>query len=186
MNIDEFKKLYNELYEDDVIIEGKEKTAIASLDDVKNAKINNNAIIGDKEWGKSLTYLVLDNNRLIGLLSIRYDLSDELTQLYGHIGYGVRPSERGKGYATKMLKYALLECKKLGITKVKQTDRLIEIELPEELSNEIKGDKLLYESYSITPNFKLSYRHKNIIITLYYRDLKEHFIKYIVRLLNTL
>ena len=76
--------------------------------------------------------------------------------------------------------------KKLGITKVKQTDRLIEIELPEDLSNVIKGDKLLYESYSITPNFKLSYRHKNIIITLYYRDLKEHFIKYIVRLLNTL
>lgn len=76
--------------------------------------------------------------------------------------------------------------KKLGIKKVKQTDRLIEIELPEELSKEVKGDKLLYESYSICPNFNLAYKHNCIIITLYYKNLPEHFIKYIVRLLNTL
>jgi len=41
-----------------------------------------------------------------------------LVQKYGHIGYGVRPSERQKGYATKMLEYALKECKKLGMNKV--------------------------------------------------------------------
>ena len=76
--------------------------------------------------------------------------------------------------------------KRMGITKVRQTDRLIEIELPEKLSSEIKGDKLLYESYSITRNFSLAYRHNSIIITLYYKNLPEHFIKYIVRLLNTL
>lgn len=80
--------------------------------------INNNFIIPDEEWGKSLTYLVLDDNKLIGLLSIRYDLPNKLAQLYGHIGYGVRPSERCKGYATKMLKYALEECKKRGLESV--------------------------------------------------------------------
>lgn len=80
--------------------------------------INNNSIIPDEEWGKSLTYLVLDDNKLIGLLSIRYDLPNKLAQLYGHIGYGVRPSERCKGYATKMLKYALEECKKRGLESV--------------------------------------------------------------------
>lgn len=36
----------------------------------------------------------------------------------GHIGDGIRPSERKKGYATKMIALALLECKKLGINKV--------------------------------------------------------------------
>lgn len=81
-------------------------------------KTNDNAIIGDEEWGKSLTYLVIDNNMLIGLLSIRYDLPNNLVNLYGHIGYGVRPSERRKGYALKMLKYALEECKRLGLNSV--------------------------------------------------------------------
>ena len=81
-------------------------------------KIHNNVIIGDEVWGKSYTYLVFNNNKLVGMLSIRYDLSEELVNQYGHIGYGVRPSERRKGYATKMLKYALEECKKLGLNTV--------------------------------------------------------------------
>ena len=36
----------------------------------------------------------------------------------GHIGDGVRPSERRKGIATKMISLALKECRKLGINKV--------------------------------------------------------------------
>lgn len=36
----------------------------------------------------------------------------------GHIGDGVRPSERRKGIATKMISLALEDCKKLGIHKV--------------------------------------------------------------------
>ena len=76
--------------------------------------------------------------------------------------------------------------KRLNISKVKQTDRFVEIELPKELSETIKGDKLLYESYSISKSFNLAYKHGCIIITLYYKNLPEHFIKYIVRLLNTL
>ena len=81
--------------------------------------IHNNARIGNKEWGKSLTYLVFNElDELVGLLSIRYDLSNEKAMEFGHIGYGVRPSQRRKGYATKMLEYALKECKKYGLQKV--------------------------------------------------------------------
>lgn len=36
----------------------------------------------------------------------------------GHIGDGVRPSERKKGIGTQMISLALKECKKLGIDKV--------------------------------------------------------------------
>lgn len=36
----------------------------------------------------------------------------------GHIGYGVRPSERRKGYASKMLRMALDKCKAMGIDQV--------------------------------------------------------------------
>ena len=82
-------------------------------------KIHNNVNIPDKEWGKSLTYLAFDDmDKLVGLLSVRYDLPIEKVKEFGHIGYGVRPSERRKGYATKMISLALEECKKLGMDKV--------------------------------------------------------------------
>lgn len=74
--------------------------------------------------------------------------------------------------------------KKLNITKVLQTDRMIEITLPKEISENIKGDKFLYETLSLSRSFKLAYKRGEIIITLYFKNLDEHFIRYIVRLLN--
>ena len=81
-------------------------------------KIKNNALSGNEQWGKSLLYLCFDGDRLIGLLSVRYELPEVLSEKYGDIGYGVRPSERNKGYATAMLKYALSVCKEKGMEKV--------------------------------------------------------------------
>lgn len=81
-------------------------------------KIQKNASIGDDQWGKSLLYLCFENNKLIGLLSIRYELPDNLTEIYGDIGYGVRPSERNKGFASRMLHDALAVCKEHGKEKV--------------------------------------------------------------------
>lgn len=81
-------------------------------------KINNNVTIGDEEFGKNTLYLCFDNDELIGLLSIRYDLSKEYREKYGDIGYGVRPSKRNKGYATKMLEYGLSICRQKGMKEV--------------------------------------------------------------------
>ena len=77
--------------------------------------IHNNASFGNHEWGKSLLYLCLDEGKLIGLLQIRYELPKDYSEKYGDIGYGVRPSERGKGYATAMLRYALSVCRQKGM-----------------------------------------------------------------------
>lgn len=56
------------------------------------------------------------DNKLIGLLTIRHSLSNPLLLKYsGNIGYSVRPSERRKGYATKMLETGLSVCKTLNI-----------------------------------------------------------------------
>ena len=52
---------------------------------------------------------------LIGHLIV---LNDYLLKYGGHIGDGIRPSERRKGYATQMIGLALEECKKLGIDRV--------------------------------------------------------------------
>lgn len=62
--------------------------------------------------------LDIERNRLVGAVNIRHYLNDALLFNGGHIGDGIRPSERKKGYATKMISLALDECKKLGITKV--------------------------------------------------------------------
>ena len=74
-------------------------------------KINHNSIESDDEWGRYYLYLVFDNDKLVGLLNIRFELNDSLRAKYGDIGYGVRPSERRKGYATRMLAYAINKCK---------------------------------------------------------------------------
>ena len=81
-------------------------------------KIHSNASDGDELWGKSLLYLCMNESTLIGLLSIRYSLPERLTDIYGDIGYGVRPSERNKGHASEMLRYALSVCKVQGMNQV--------------------------------------------------------------------
>ena len=57
-------------------------------------------------------------NDIVGAINIRHNLNDHLLKYGGHIGDGVRPSERRRGYATKMIRLALKECKKLGIKRV--------------------------------------------------------------------
>ncbi len=62
--------------------------------------------------------LDLDRNIFVGAINIRHYLNEGLLKDGGHIGDGIRPSERRKGYATEMIKQALPICKKLGIDKV--------------------------------------------------------------------
>lgn len=82
------------------------------------AKIHRCAEAGDEAWGRSLLYLCLDEGRLIGLLSIRYELPAELSLRLGDVGYGVRPTERRKGYASRMLAHALDVCRQRGMPRV--------------------------------------------------------------------
>jgi len=65
--------------------------------------------------------LDLDRNIFLGACNIRHYLNEGLLATGGHIGDGIRPSERRKGYATKMIELALIECKKLGINEVLMT-----------------------------------------------------------------
>lgn len=60
-------------------------------------------------WVPSSTFFVVRpaDGRLVGTVDIRHRLNDFLAAFGGHIGYGVRPSERKKGYATEILRLAL-------------------------------------------------------------------------------
>ena len=66
------------------------------------------------------TFFCLDPDRdiFVGAVNIRHYLTEELLLNGGHIGDGIRPSERRKGYATAMIGLALLEAKRLGIQRV--------------------------------------------------------------------
>ncbi len=66
------------------------------------------------------TYFALDKDRdtIVGAVNIRHRLNERLLLNGGHIGDGIRPSERRKGYATKMIALALEKCRELNIRKV--------------------------------------------------------------------
>lgn len=69
-------------------------------------------------WVPDSTYwLINENNRVLGAVNIRHRLTDRLLDRGGHIGYGIRPSERRKGYATKLLSFALEKAKEIDIQK---------------------------------------------------------------------
>lgn len=66
------------------------------------------------------TYLCVRtrDDRLVGLVDIRHRLNDNLLKSGGHIGYSIRPDERGRGYAKMQLLLALDKCRSLGISPV--------------------------------------------------------------------
>ena len=76
-----------------------------------------------KNWVPDSVFFCLDTERniFVGAVNIRHRLNEHLLLYGGHIGDGIRPSERRKGYATKMIGMALEECKKLGISRVLMT-----------------------------------------------------------------
>lgn len=58
-------------------------------------------------------YFLWDDNKIVGLFKIRHYLNEFLANGAGHIGYGILPEYRQKGYATKGLALAIEKCKEL-------------------------------------------------------------------------
>lgn len=86
---------------------------------LKNLIINKSIKTYPPHFVPSDTYfLVNKNNKILGAISIRHYLNEELLKFGGHIGYGISPSERRKKYATEMLRMAIEYCKNLGMEKI--------------------------------------------------------------------
>lgn len=76
--------------------------------------------IPDEEKVPARTYFLIReaDNKIIGMINIRLVLNDALKKFGGHIGYGIRPSERGKGYNKINLYLGLKVCDEYGIDTV--------------------------------------------------------------------
>ena len=66
------------------------------------------------------TYFTIreSDNKIVGMVNLRHYLNNYLKKYGGHIGYGIRPTERRKGYAKIQLYLVLIEAQKLGLDKV--------------------------------------------------------------------
>ncbi|WJH37217.1 GNAT family N-acetyltransferase [Paenibacillus sp. CC-CFT747] len=64
------------------------------------------------------TYWLVRGSRIVGVVNLRHRLNEKLLRIGGHIGYGIRPGERRKGYATAILAMALQKAGERGIQRV--------------------------------------------------------------------
>ncbi|WP_127479613.1 GNAT family N-acetyltransferase [Nocardioides pantholopis] len=64
------------------------------------------------------SFLVAEvDGEIVGRVSIRHELNDWLLRYGGHIGYGVRPAHRRRGYATEILCQSLEVARAVGVEK---------------------------------------------------------------------
>ena len=77
-------------------------------------------MIPNEQRVPALTYFLIreNDNRIIGMINIRLTLNERLKRKGGHIGYGIRPTERKKGYNKINLYLGLQVCQEHGLDKV--------------------------------------------------------------------
>lgn len=76
-------------------------------------------ITQNSQWVNSHLFFLVENGRVLWAIQIRHHIDHpNLIENGGHVGYGIRPSERGKWYATEMLRLSLSEARKMGLEKL--------------------------------------------------------------------
>ena len=123
-NFKDYIKLYNEFIESksDLIPDVLELKC-NNIDDYKNILVElenrKNGKHEDIDWYRDGHYfLAYDEDMLIGIGCIRNNLTKKGYDIWGNIAYGVRPSERKKGYGTKIAKNLIEKCKDIGIEEI--------------------------------------------------------------------
>ena len=81
---------------------------------------NDKTKIPDESRVPGLTYFLIreEDNKIIGMINIRLVLNERLKKSGGNIGYGIRPTERKKGYNKINLYLGLQVCEEKGLDKV--------------------------------------------------------------------
>lgn len=71
-------------------------------------------------WVPDTQYISLRrcDGALVGMLDIRHELNEQCFNLFGNIGYSIRPDARGMGYATEQLRLAKEICRSMGMDRL--------------------------------------------------------------------
>lgn len=111
---------------------------------------------------RQFIYVRKADGKIVGMIGVRLKPVGPVEAWGGHVGYCVRPSERRKGYAKRMLKAVLPVCRGLGLERVMLTAGDENIgSVKTILSN---GGRL--ESYFMSP------KH-NVLVGRYWIELNE-------------
>lgn len=92
------------------IIDYEEK--IKELDNASNGILDNPAFV------PYTCYVFIIENKIVGVGSVRHYLNEYLEKFGGHIGYSIRPSERKKGYGSKVLELLIKQANDMDIEKI--------------------------------------------------------------------
>ncbi|MDT0594843.1 GNAT family N-acetyltransferase [Glaciecola petra] len=84
------------------------------------------ALLNDYSKGQNLpdflvpntTFWLIQDNEIVACSHLRHTLNKQLTEAGGHIGFGVRPSYRGKGLGKVLLEQTLQQAKLNDINAV--------------------------------------------------------------------
>lgn len=63
-------------------------------------------------------YLCYEGSRLVGVFSLKFELTEYMLNYGGHVGYAVRRSERNRGLAAEMLEQGLHLARSFGLERV--------------------------------------------------------------------
>jgi predicted acetyltransferase len=84
---------------------------------IRKLEDNSNGIGIFDKFAPNSTYWLIHENQVVGVSNLRHHLTDRLRLKGGHIGFGVRPSFRKRGFGTDILRLTLEKAQEIGITK---------------------------------------------------------------------
>lgn len=125
--------------------------------------------------------IIIEIHKMINSIENKEDLEKvkiELEDRFGHINEDIE--------LYMLEKYTEKVFKSLGIKDIIQVQKKVTVVLPEDVSNKIEGDKLFLQCYNICPKFEISYKNKEIRISLNMNLLKKNYVYYIYELMDTI
>ena len=173
VGIDLYLKLLNE-----AIRKSKGEDVEESIDDTKNDKplITVSTHIDDQDVDETeLKILIHKKINLVDSYDSFCKIKEELEDRFGKL-------------REEMIIYMYEEwfekiAKSLNINEVVDNEKKVTIVLPKEISEKIKGDTLFLESYKLSKNFSLDYKHTQIYIILDKYKLTKHYLMYLIGIL---
>ena len=93
------------------------------------------------------TFLLIrkEDERVVGAINIRWNYPNDMKKFTGNIGYGIRPSERRKGYNKINLYLGLVEANKIGLEHVKlvcEKDNIASVKTIEGLGGKLEFSEI--------------------------------------------